>query len=246
MRVIDKYYKKVNDTDVIKMARNLNLTIDWVIEAGCHDGSDTMKISKQYPKASIYAFEPDPVARKKAQERFSQSKSTKIELHEYGLSDVNSTTFLNFSSGVAGTGSSEISAHGPISIETRKLDSFLKFDSSSEGLLWLDVEGHAVNALSGMQEILKQVTIAKIEVQMHDMSLRKKSDYKEVLTILQKAGLCAISTPIHPGYFGDIIFVRKTVLSKSIRLISLLLRIQMTFLHAFLYPLLKKPKKIDN
>jgi hypothetical protein len=109
----------------------------------------------------------------------------------------------------------------------------------------LDVEGHAVSALSGMRETLQQVIIAKIEIQMHDMSLRKKSDYRKVLTILQNVELFPISTPIHPGYFGDMIFVRKDALSISMRLKSLLLRKQMIFLHTFLYPLLRKPKKID-
>ena len=52
------------------------------------------------------------------------------------------------------------------------------------GLLWLDVEGHAVQALSGATKTLRKITLAKIEIQMHDMSLGRNADLFSVIKII--------------------------------------------------------------
>jgi hypothetical protein len=112
------------------------------------------------------------------------------------------------------------------------------------GLLWLDVEGHAIQALSGATKTLRKITLAKIEIQMHDMSPGRNADLFSVMKIMKLSGLIPIYGPLHPGYFGDVIFIQSDEIGFKLKIRSVLIRSQMRFLHRFIYILLKKPKKI--
>jgi hypothetical protein len=73
------------------------------------------------------------------------------------------------------------------------------------------------------------------------MGFGRAKDAFQVVSILKTAGLIPIYLPIHPGYFGDIIFVRKTNLSHFLILKSQLKVLLFTSLHNYIYPWLKKP-----
>lgn len=241
MWLLDKYYVLCNQVDVVEMITRRKINIDWIIEAGCHDGSDSLVLLNNFPSAELYAFEPDPFARDKASQKYSESGRKNIHLSAFGLSDHNTSRFMRFIDGVGGSGSSEVDSHGDVPVELVVLDDIFRPQAKTQGLLWLDVEGHATSALRGMEETLKQVSVAKIEVQMHDMTSTRPRDFVLVLSLLKKAGLNAVSTPIHPGYFGDIVFIHSRHQNLLERVSSFLLTLQMRILHEFIYPMIRKP-----
>ena len=59
MNILDKYYQYSLGPDILVLVEQLNLKLDFVIEAGCHDGTDTERFIKHLKGAKNYAFEPD-------------------------------------------------------------------------------------------------------------------------------------------------------------------------------------------
>ena len=242
MRFLDWYYKVISATDLRAIANRHSIEIGWIVEAGCHDGTDTLILLQEFPNSKIVAFEPDPISRSKADERFKTLPKEQVELHPFGLSNEESAKFLNYVDNLKGNGTSSISESGIDGVQTVTLDAFRSFPSNG-GLLWLDVEGHAVNALLGMVETLKGIDLAKIEIQMHQKSSQRKQDYLEVLGMMAERGLIPTHVPLHPGFFGDIYFVRRELVGTSTRIRAYLLTFQMKMLHGLIYPLLGKPSK---
>jgi FkbM family methyltransferase len=219
--------------------------VSWGIEAGCHDGSDSLLLLENLNLKKLYAFEPDPTARAKAEALLFPKYTGVVELSPKGLSSMAGPAKLE-DNGAPGGGISQVvqllEANSPEQqIELIRLDDERGFPNSG-GLLWLDVEGHATDVLKGAQKTLLAVTIAKIEVQLHDMGLGRTQDAFQVVRILKAAGLIPIYAPVHPGYFGDIIFVRQSHLQFSSILKSKLLFLLFSSLHLYIYPLLRKPR----
>jgi len=242
MQILDRYYRAMGTADLKSVSQKHSIAINWIIEAGCHDGSDTVELIRDFPKSNIFAFEPDPISRAIAEEKYLKLGNSGLELYPFGLSDENSQKFLDYVDNQRGSGTTSLAEWGTESVKTVALDKFRKLPSSG-GLLWLDVEGHAVKALLGMQKTLKGVDIAKVEVQMHQKSEQRKQDYGYVMDIMAQAGLIPIKAPLHPGYFGDIYFVRKGFVNIATLIRSKLLTFQMRMLHNHVYPILNKPKK---
>ena len=241
MKILDWYYRKCSSGDLLKIAEKYSIQVSWIIEAGCHDGSDTVEMAKRFPNAQVYAFEPDPKSREKAELRFKTDQGNTIELFPYGLSDRKCSKFLSYVNSEKGNGTSSISMYGTDSVELIRLDDFISLPSNS-GLLWLDVEGHAESALKGMVRTLKRINLAKIEIQMHQKSEQRPQDFEEVSRIMIEAGLIPIFGPIHPGYFGDMYFVRSNSVGLVGKIKSNFIRLQMWLLHKHIYPLLNKPR----
>ena len=63
---VDWYYLFLGNMDVIEIAKRRSIDIDWILEAGCHDGSDTVVLSNYFQPDRYLAFEPDATARIKA------------------------------------------------------------------------------------------------------------------------------------------------------------------------------------
>ena len=241
MKILDWYYSKAGSVELKGLAERYSIEISWIIEAGCHDGTDTLQLLRDFQHAQICAFEPDPLSRAKAEINLGTTLKGIVEIHPFGLSNARSSKFLSYFENQKGKGTSSISSKGVDPIETVALDNFREFPPKF-GLLWLDVEGHAVPALNGMTKTLLGVDLAKIEVQMHRKSSQRPKDYNEVINIMKKAGLVPSHVPLHPGFFGDIYFVRSELIGIVANGKSKLLVAQMKFLHKYLYPLLGKPR----
>lgn len=246
MNLLDYYYKYWGSTDLVRISEKFGIVPQYIIEAGCHDGSDTRELIEKYPNARIFAFEPDHAARKIAIQNLTSDTSEKITIFDFGLSNENRLGGIKYHDGIPGTGSSQISESGEASVELRRLDDILSDIELKGGMLWLDVEGHAVPALEGMLRILSDIKSAKIEVQMHDMSAFRLTDYDKVINILGSKKLFLVSGPLNPGFFGDMIFVSLDYLNKVEVIKSRLLVLQIRFLHKIVYPALGKPKMKNN
>ncbi len=241
MSPLEKYYKFWSEIPLIRITKTYKLEIDWIVEAGCHDGSDTSELSKLFNPTQIFAFEPDPVAYYKAKERLNANSLSNISLFHEGLGEENSTKFLNFQSVGKGMGSTFLSEEGVEKVSVCRLDDKLPSSLGDGGLLWLDVEGHTLKALNGMRKTIPKFRIAKVEIQLHTRDFNFVRDFAEVIAVFKDAGLVALYGPLHPGYFGDVIFIRKVDLGLTGRLRSVLLTTQIRILHTYIYPALGKP-----
>jgi FkbM family methyltransferase len=233
-------YRFFGESDVVAIAKKRGINIDWVLEAGCHDGSDSVRLHENLHPERYLAFEPDETARTQAELTFALGKLDAIELYPYGLSNVNSMKYLKYEAEGKGSGSTHFADTGEDVVEIRVFDDHFNVHQSS-GLLWLDVEGHTLQALDGMSISLQQIVIARVEVQLHTRSKDFIQDFLEVVKVMQKMSLIPVYGPIYPGYFGDIIFMDSNLLKTRDKLRSKFLRVLLKFLHLYFYPKIKKP-----
>lgn len=240
MKFLNDYYAKVGNPDILKLVDCFDVKVDWVVEAGCHDGTDTILMDRYLAPYKYFAFEPDPLSYARAK-LLLETDFSNVLLFPFGLSDVDSELFFSFPHGEQGTGSTILASEGDVPVSVKRFDDVVR-DLSLGGLLWLDVEGHAVKVLKGACEMLPKLLFAKIEVQMHDMSKYRKKDIFEVCKLMKKAKMLPLYAPIHPGYFGDVVFVRTNLLSRAQVGYSKFLYLQMFALHRWVYPILGKPK----
>lgn len=115
---------------------------------------------------------------------------------------------------------------------------------SSKGMLWLDVEGVPHVVLEGATATLKNIAIAQIEVEMHKMSNFRTGSLTQVHKIMRSSNFKLYRAPIHTGFFGDVIYIRKEELSNFEKFQSSILTLSMYLLRKVIYPSLKKPKKV--
>ena len=239
-KIAYSYYEFFGELDVAYIAKKRQIKIDWILEAGCHDGSDSVELFKNFNPNRYLAFEPDETARVKASRLFSEKKLEKIELFPLGLSSNDERKFLKYEAEGKGSGSTHFSASGEDAVNVISFDEHFQVQENS-GLLWLDVEGHALQALTGMTKSLHKIAIARVEVQLHKRDGDFPQDFIEIVELMKQVSLIPIFGPVYPGYFGDIIFVNRNLINIRDKARSKLLILQMNFLHLFLYPRINKP-----
>jgi FkbM family methyltransferase len=221
----------------------LGIEIDWVIEAGCHTGSDTKKMIEDFGIRRIYGFEPDKIARIAAERLLEDYLDKKVTISPFALMNKNAIFGVSYV-GEPGNGSTQVRdlsvSSSKASVEAIRLDDF-KINETTLGCMWLDVEGAASDVILGGIETLKSLAVIKIEVEYHDMSSSRKANFREVIKILKRQGFCVWKCDVNPGYFGDILFIRKSLIPIKGRLISNLNRMILISLHSNVYPSLRKP-----
>jgi FkbM family methyltransferase len=238
-----QYYKFFGNLDVVSIVENRQISIDWILEAGCHDGSDSVTLARAFKPIRYLAFEPDETARERALQRFRYTGTSTIELYPFGLSNHNSMKFLKYEAEGKGSGSTHLTDEGDDPIAVKVFDELIIVEEVS-GLLWLDVEGHALQALQGMSTALSRIVIAKVEVQLHTRNSDFIRDFAEVIQIMKQFDLLPIFGPVYPGYFGDIVFLRKDFFKPYDKFRGKILIFQMKFLHSCFYPMINKPTRI--
>lgn len=244
--ILNRLYQRVGNPRLQDFIAKIDDPLQFVVEAGCHDGTDTLNLIEVLLVEKIYAFEPDPVAQFRASQLLSVHLNSTISLNPQALSNRNGFGEIEFG-GLPGDGTSQIFQNNKddtaaMKIEMLRLDDF-SISHLGNGFLWLDVEGHAVPALEGAEQSLQKIDLAKIEVQMHYISPTKLADAYEVIALCRSAGLFPIYLPIQPGFFGDIYFIRlckaknRDIVSGFSRYLLFLL------LHKYIYPILQKPAR---
>ena len=82
----NKFYNAFSNPGLLAVAQKRLIDYQWVIEAGCHDGTDTLKFLEMPNVVKIYAFEPDEIAANKAEAKF-KSHGERVKLHRLALMD---------------------------------------------------------------------------------------------------------------------------------------------------------------
>lgn len=248
-KILDKFYAQFANPGVLNIITKRKISIDWAIEAGCHDGSDTLQIAKLPYIQRIYAFEPDPIAAAIAQAKFNKLSGL-VKLLPFALWSTPGFVEMLSPTGLLGDGNSIFRFHGKFE-ESQNLNAIpcttldLEINANSgNGLLWLDVEGVPHFVLEGSIETLKCVVIAQIEVEMHKMSDYRNESFTEVHKIMRRSNFKLYKAALHPGFFGDVIYLKADKLSKQERLICVLLTLLVKFLHSAIYPIMNKPGRI--
>jgi FkbM family methyltransferase len=197
----------------------------------------------------VYAFEPDVVAADKAEKKFIPY-GDRVSLSRLALMDKPGYIHISSPTGNFGDGTTSIdgfyeqipnlaSASELIPCTTLDLE---VLGIEERGLMWLDVEGSAAKVLAGASRVLEFVDLMQIEVDLHDTHHRA-ANFQEIDRYLKGKNFAPIYCPIHPGFFGDAIYVRKTELGLAGRLRSKFLNFLMYVTHRVIYPLLQKPKR---
>ena len=147
-----------------------------IIEAGAHIGRDTIKLAKQWPSATIHAFEPVP-------ELFSTLLSntngySNIHCYPIALSDKTGTELLYVSSGASTAVSSFFKPHEytkqrpnvlftPLEVTVITLDQWAEDHYVSlVDFMWLDMQGAELKVLKAAPTILRTVRAIVFEVSL--------------------------------------------------------------------------------
>jgi FkbM family methyltransferase len=191
--LINRIYSRYSNPGMLSIAEKSQLDYQWVIEAGCHDGADTLKFLRLPKDLKVYAFEPDEVAATKAEAKF-KSYGDRVDLRRLALMDKPGFIEVSSPTGEFGDGNSIVGNfrsdeseldNGIKYLRCSNLDSELK-DLNGNGLLWLDVEGAAAKVLMGARNVLESINLIQVEVELHNSQYRK-SDFSKVNRILNKS-----------------------------------------------------------
>ncbi len=223
----------------------LGIRADWVIEAGCHNVSDSKEMIEDFEIRRIYGFEPDSFARLAAEKTLEKYLDTRVSISPFALMKENAIFGVTYI-GDPGSGCTQV---GDLSnsgskdlVRSIRLDDF-EINEKTLGLMWIDAEGAATDVILGEIETLKSIAALKIEVEFHDMSTARIANFRTVIKLLKTQGFCIWKGDIQPGFFGDILFVRSSLLPIRLRLISILNSLLLISLHSCIYPSINKPSR---
>jgi FkbM family methyltransferase len=253
-----RYRPPVTADQVSDFIDSHKLQINFIIEAGAHHGVDTKRLLEIQSVRMVYCFEPNPESRIIFQSNLRLSDPRKYDLFEYGLFDKEMSGYLfqptmdlgkeearsaGNSSLLRNWGKSEGSGYQVQLIELdrffdkRKIDLDLMYGRS--GLLWLDVEGAALNSLRGMKKALDQVALAKVEVQYGKQPGQwESSNIFQVITFMYRKGFRLHSGYLHPLTRGDVFFMRSDLFSKRESVNSITYLVSVYLLYGSVYPIL--------
>jgi FkbM family methyltransferase len=191
-----------------------------IVEAGSHEGYDTISLSKLWSRGRVYGFEPVPNLFYAAQERVRKRKN--VVIANVALGERSGTTGI-YVSGGASNGSSSLLAPAEhltsytsvtfgekLSVPMIALNDWgTRTHIDRIDMMWLDVQGYEVHALRGGDRFLPRVSVIYTEMCRRPLyeGMVTRDDYIEFLA---GYGLKLISVR---GYFDDDvsdgIFVRK-------------------------------------
>jgi FkbM family methyltransferase len=193
-----------------------------IVEAGAFDGTDTKRFSQWRPQGQIHAFEPVP-------EIFdllcvTTTSLSNVTCYPYALSNRTGQQSFYLSEHPKYPGKpfqagslckpKERLALSPIiyphttTVHTITLDQWASdYTIPHIDLLWLDVQGHALDILKASPHILQHTCLVHVEVEFIN-AYEGQATYKEVVTWLEQQGFELIGAdfqlPTH-WFFGNIL-----------------------------------------
>ncbi len=212
-----------------------------VIEAGAHNGSETVQMSRLWPDGTVYAFEPVPAVFRQLQANAGHLPN--VHCHQVALAGENAELTMHVSSGGTDASSSllapkehlEINPHivfqEQITVPALTLDTWAAQNGCSGiDFLWLDMQGGELTALQAAPRLLATVQAIHLEVATLEV-YENNPLYPEVRAWLEAQGFVLNVEEIAHASGGNAFFVRpETRLSVS-RLVSLTARKLLQRLH---------------
>ena len=176
--IVNNGYRHIEKTIDIIHSLNLNPNHS-IIDVGGADGTVSIMLSKAFPNAKIYTFEPIQASF----QQLSQNTNTYPNIQINNLALGNKAQKLQMQIAERITSSSLFDINEEIEdkylatnikkkseeeIEVKRLDDIFD-DNQIFNLIKLDVQGYELEVLKGGIEVLKQTKIVLIEMQNHDI-----------------------------------------------------------------------------
>ena len=193
-----------------------------ILEAGAHDGTDTLRMASLWPGAQIHAFEPVPVAYNILLHRATKYPA-RIHCYPFGLGRRRGRMVMHVS-GDGSAGSSHSSSLRPPSEAHTTEYSFVSFGKRTEvhvttidewaqehrvdrvDFMRLDMQGYEIEALKGAEHTLKTTSAIQLEVS-HIQLYQGAPIYAEVKDWMAEYGFRpAVKAVFRVG--GNVLFVR--------------------------------------
>jgi FkbM family methyltransferase len=197
-----------------------------IVEAGAFDGTDTRKISAQWPTSTIHAFEPVPNIFVMLEKNTAHLPN--VVRHPIALSDHNGSATLFVSEKPSRPGEpfqagtllkpKERLKHSPITyprtitVPTITLDTWAEQNNITHiDFMWLDLQGMALPVLKGSANILKTVRALFVEVEFIE-AYENQAQYEQTKSWLEFQGFAAIAQDFADTtawIYGNVLFVKK-------------------------------------
>lgn len=205
-----------------------SLPIQTVIDVGANTGQFARQISRVFPRASLYCFEPLPEPFK-ALESWALEQDERVKLFNVAIGDSEGTAEMFYhtehspsSSLLSSTVTIEkyypfTNSQIPVSVKLTTLDkamsNFIPL-MRPEVLIKLDVQGYEDRVIRGGSHTLSLATACVLEISVDNLYYRQ-ADFKEVILLLDHMGFCyagnleqVYASDGHVIYF-DAVFVKR-------------------------------------
>lgn len=227
--MISKIYNKIknliNNPDGVYIQEEKHIISKYIpnnpiiLEAGTHNGQDTIQMAVLWKKSKIYGFEPVPNIYN--QTLITLSKYKNIKIFPFGLSDKSGKSVLYLSEGMSDGSSSlmfpkehlnihtEVKFDKKIEIQTYTIDDWAKQQNISKiDLLWLDLQGMEPAVLKSSPNILKTVSAIYTEVSLIE-TYEGVILYPEFKNWIETQGFILAWEDIRHKDMGNVLFIRK-------------------------------------
>jgi 2-O-methyltransferase len=194
-----------------------------IVEAGAHNGTDTLEMAKLWPNGKIHAFEPIP-------KLFSELKRktlncSNVTCYDYALSNSNGIQNFFVSSGGEDGSSSilkpsgNLTVHHPqilfkemINVESIILDEWAKKHHIDHvDFLWFDLQGAEYLILEASPKVLESVKVIYSEISLVEL-YEGTLLYPQYRKWLEEKGFIVIREEIPWKDGGNVLFVKKDLL----------------------------------
>lgn len=196
--------------------------VKTIFDVGANVGFVTFQFQKRFPKAEIYAFEPNPYVFFQLKENYKNDP----KIHLYQLGVANQSGFLDFNIN-ANTGTSSFLAadeyhktHQAKHLKEKKSTQVIAIDEfcQNEGIqhvdiLKLDIEGYELNALKGAIGLLSNQAIDIIYTEVNLVpSYKEQPLFHEITACLQEHGYHVYNVD---SFIGQETAIRQAVIGNA-------------------------------
>ena len=195
------------------------LGVNAVCDIGSMDGSDALRFRRQCPGATVIAFEANP---RNFERMRNDAALDAADILREPLAVSDSDGSADFF--VVRTGRPEVRARRGMSslyqrrqpdqleaivrVQTTRLDTYLgpRVPHRTRIALWIDVEGKALEVISGARDALVNVQLVHVEVETTPLIADAQRTYSDVYALLESSGFVEIATdhPVRDSQFNTL------------------------------------------
>lgn len=191
-----------------------------IVDAGAHNGSDSIEMCRLFGGASIYSFEPVPEIFEAL--KLNVARHPRILVYNLALSSKTGKQRLYISSGTSDGSSSflkpkdhlkdhpDVLFDSELQVQAISLDDWAAQENvKNVDFMWLDMQGYELEVLKASKVILPTVKVIHMEVSTR-ITYEGVPLYEEVKKWMKEQGFEVQVEAIPKGWdMGNVLFVRK-------------------------------------